>query len=76
MAGSRTGTPSIIRLSRKICKLQATWGASNLAAQTSPEFAAAVTLLAAACAAFEAADNYPAQIDNVAPHGPEDVLIP
>lgn len=76
MAGSRTGTPSIIRLARKICRLQATWGATDLSSKTSPEFAAAVAALALACAAFEAADNFPAEIDNVAPHGPEDVLIP
>lgn len=72
MAGSRTGTPSIIKLSRKICKLRATLGAANLAASTSAEFAAAVAALAVACAAFEALDNYPAQIDRVNPAGPED----
>jgi hypothetical protein len=72
MAGSRTGTPSIIRYSRKICKLKAQWGAANLSSATSPEFAAAVTALTIACAAFEALDNYPAQIDRIAPDGPED----
>jgi hypothetical protein len=72
MAGSRTGTPSIIKLSRKICKLKANFGASNLEDATTPEFAAAVDALAIACAAFEALDNFPAQIDRVAPAGPED----
>lgn len=72
MAGSRTGTPTIIRLSRKICKLVANYGASNLAASTSSEFATAVVALTVACAAFEAADNFPAQIDRVNPAGPED----
>lgn len=72
MAGSRTGTPSIIRLSRKICKLKAAWGAADLSAATSPEFAAAVTALQIACLAFEALDNFPAQIDRVEPDGPED----
>lgn len=72
MAGTRTGTPTIIRLVRKICRIHATWGASNLASRTTPEFAAAVTALMAACAAFEALDNFPAEIDRVAPDGPED----
>jgi hypothetical protein len=72
MAGSRTGTPSIIHLSRKICRLKANFGASDLSAATSPEFAAAVLALTVACAAFEALDNFPAQIDRVHPNGPED----
>lgn len=74
MAGSRTGTPSVIRYSRKICRLVNTWGASDLTARTSSEFALAVAALMVACAAFEAADNFPAQIDNIAPDGPEDLL--
>lgn len=72
MAGSRTGTPTIIKLSRRICKLKAVWGGSDLEASTSPAFRAAVDALVVACLAFEALDNYPAQIDRIAPHGPED----
>lgn len=72
MAGTRTGTPTIIRLVRTICRIRATWGAGDLATKTTTEFAAAVTALAAACAAFEALDNYPAEIDQVTPQGPED----
>jgi hypothetical protein len=72
MAGSRTGTPTIIKLARKICRLKSNLGASNLEAATSTEFAAAVLALQIACIAFEAADNYPAQIDRVNPAGPED----
>lgn len=72
MAGSKTGTPTIIKLARRICKLRAIWGASDLAARTTPEFAAAVAALATACAAFEALDDQPAQIDRSAPFGPED----
>jgi len=72
MAGKKSGTSSIIRLSRKICRLKAVWGAADLETATSPAFAAAVAALAIACAAFEAADNYPAQIDRVNPAGPED----
>lgn len=73
MAGSRTGTPTIIKLARKICRVRATWGASNLEASTTPEFAAAIAALAVACAAFEALDNAPAEIDRVTPFGPEDI---
>lgn len=72
MAGSRTGTPTIIRLVRKICKVKNAWGAFDLQAKTTPEFAAAVVALTVACAAFEALDNYPAEIEEVAPAGPED----
>lgn len=72
MAGTRSGTSTIIKLARRICKLKALWGASDLAARTSPEFAAAVAALVIACTAFEAADNFPAQIDRIAPAGPED----
>jgi len=67
MAASRTGTPSIIRLARKICHLKALWGAVDLASRTTPEFAAAVSALVAACEAFEALDDSPGQIDNTAP---------
>lgn len=74
MAGSRTGTPTIIKLVRKICKLHANYGASNLSALTSPEFAAAVVALTVACSAFESLDNYPGEIDYTTPGGPEDII--
>lgn len=73
MAKQKTGTASIIKLSRKICRLKATYGAANLAAATTPEFAAAITALVIACTAFEALDDYPAEIDSTAPYGPEDL---
>jgi hypothetical protein len=73
MAGSKTGTPTIIRLVRKICKLVAVYGAGNLGSSTTPEFAAAVVTLVAACHAFEALDDFPAQIDTTSPFGPEDL---
>ena len=73
MAASRTGTSSIIHYSRRICKVAAVYGAYDLAARTSPEFQAAVNALMAACRAFEALDDKPAEIDNTAPYGPEDL---
>jgi len=69
---SRTGTPLVIKLSRKICRVVSKYGAIDLESRTSVEFKAAVAALMLACAAFEAADNYPAEIDSVAPDGPED----
>lgn len=67
MGGSRTGTPSIIKLARHICRLFYALGAGDLAAKTTPEFATAVAALAAACIAFEALDDFPGQIDNTGP---------
>lgn len=67
MAGSKTGTPTIIALTRKICKMVAVYGAGNLASTTTPEYATAVFALVAACQAFEALDDFPAQIDSSGP---------
>lgn len=72
MAGSKTGTPTIIKLARKICKLVTIWGASDLEARTSPEFQLAIEALMVACHAFEIADDYPGQVDSSTPLGPED----
>lgn len=64
MAGSKTGTPTIIKLVRRICKIRAIYGAGDLETRTTAEFAAAVAALQLACAAFEALDDFPGQIDN------------
>lgn len=72
MAGSRTGTPLVIKLVRKICATVRKYGASDLAAATTPELAAAIGALMIACAAFEALDNFPGEIDGIPPDGPED----
>lgn len=74
MAGGRTGTSTIYYLAKKICKMVGVYGANDLAARTSGEFAAAVIALVAACHAFEALDNFPFQVDRVAPAGVEDSL--
>jgi len=63
MAGSITGTPTIIKLARKICRLSSIYGARDLETKATPEFAAAVAALMLACAAFEALDDFPGQID-------------
>ncbi len=69
---ARTGSASIIALVRKICKLVAVYGATDLSAKTTPAFQAAVLALVAACNAFTALDDTPAQIDRNPPYGPED----
>lgn len=70
---TRTGTSSIIVLARKICKMVAIYGASDLSARTSPAYQAAVFALVSACAVFEAADDKPGEVDRTPPAGPEDI---
>lgn len=72
----RDGVPTIITLSRKICKVARTYGAGSLTASTSPEFAAAVAALMLACDTFSALDDYPGQVDNTGSDGPEDAGFP
>lgn len=72
MAKTRTGASTILRSSRTICRMVGLYGTAGIAAATNPSFAAAVNALVVACQAFEALDNYPGQIDQVAPQGPED----
>lgn len=75
MARNVSGTSTILRSSRTICRMVGRFGTVRFAAATTPEFAAAVLALQAACVAFEALDNYPGQIDKVAPDGPEDAFV-
>jgi len=67
---ARTGTPTIIKLARKICRVRAVFGASDLATKGTPELAAAVAALELACQAFDALDDQPGEIDNVTPFRP------
>jgi len=67
MAGTVTGSSSIIKLVRKICKLVTVYGAGDLQTRATPEFKTAVLALVAACTAFEALDNFPGEVDAVAP---------
>jgi hypothetical protein len=70
---ARTGIPTVIKLSRTICKMVGVYGVPGLSTATTPEFAAAVLALVAACNAFTALDDYPAEIDRTTPYGPEDL---
>lgn len=73
---ARDGSATIIVLVRKICGLVGRYGAATLQAKTTPAFAAAVIGLVAACNAFTALDDTPAQIDRNPPYGPEDTGAP
>lgn len=72
MARTVNGVSTILYASRIICRMVGRFGVAALAAATTPEMATAVTGLRDACMAFDALDNYPGQIDKVAPDGPED----
>jgi hypothetical protein len=74
MAGSKTGSPTIIRLARHICRVVSRYGAGNLALVATPEFATAVTALVVACEAFKLIDDFPGEIDSSGPE--EDIDIP
>ena len=67
---AKTGTSTIVKLARKICKMRAIYGATDLAVKTTPEFASAVGVLILACQAFEALDDQVGEIDNTAPLRP------
>jgi hypothetical protein len=69
----RTGTSTIIDAARLICRMVGQYGAWDLEASTSPAFRLAVDALVVACNAFEAADDYPGEIDTTTPSGPEDL---
>lgn len=72
MAKTRTGASTILASTRRICRMVGLYGTQGITAATTPEFGAAVAALVVACQAFEALDNYPGEIDQVAPQGPED----
>jgi len=48
------------------------YGTAGITAATTPQYGAAVAALVVACNVFEALDNYPGEIDQVNPQGPED----
>jgi len=73
MAGSRTGTPTIVKAARRICRVVGKLGASDLGTRTTPAFQAAVLALVAACQVLEATDDHILQIDRTAPYGPGDI---
>jgi len=76
MGGTITGTPTIIRLARKICKMVAVYGAGDLGTVATEEFRLAVLALVVACQALDLLDDQPFEIDATEPiRSGEDVVI-
>lgn len=73
MAGSKTGTWSIVQHARKIASLKQKYGAADLASRTNSEFEACVTALVTCMVALLATDDYLLMKDASAPLGPEDI---
>ena len=67
MAGTVTGSSTIIKLMRKICRLVSIYGAGDLQTRATPEFKTAVLALVSVCAAFEALDDFPGEVDATPP---------
>jgi len=73
MAGTKTGTKSVVDLSRKITSLVQKYGVTDLVARTNQEFYDCVIALAQCFVALAATDDYLLQRDASEPLGPEDV---
>ena len=67
-----TGSSTIIALLLKILSVYTRLRARDLAEKTSPEMVAALEVLLEIVEALVAADNFPFQIDRIAPDGQED----
>lgn len=72
MASLFRGTPTIIFLMRKLCKMVRLYGTHGVGTRTSPAVAVALDALAAACMAWEILDNQPAEVDATVDGGWED----
>lgn len=67
MSRNIDGVSSILEGTRLICRMVGRFGTGALAARTTPELATAVAALVVACQVYEALDDQPGEIDNVAP---------
>lgn len=76
MAGSRTGTPTIWQLALQITRLKGRLGGGDMTAKLGAEFTACIDALIACTLVVLTTDDYVLMIDNTAPAGPEDTLIP
>lgn len=72
MAGSKTGTPSIVKAARDITRLYQTYGASDLEAATNTQFKDCVVDLVACFVQLLLTDDYLLMRDRTGPAGPED----
>lgn len=69
----RTGRASLLAAVFLLCRLFNKYGAGPLVSATgNPDWATILPLLRTACEVFQAQDNFPGEIDPIAPDGPED----
>jgi hypothetical protein len=76
MAGTRTGTSTIVKLCGQITRLVGTYGAADMATRTSNEFATCVMGLVSCYNILRATDDFLLMVDFTAPLGPEDLTPP
>jgi len=67
------GVPTLLRLTRLICRAAGKFGTAGLSASTTPELAAAVATLVAACHVFELLDDNPWERDTTGSPDPQPV---
>jgi len=72
MAGSKTGTYSIVKNARDIARLVQKYGATDLESRTSAQFNTCVLNLVQCVVALALTDDYLLQYDRTLPAGPED----
>lgn len=73
MAAIRTGRASLLAAIYLLCRLYNKYGAGPLVSATgNADWATILPLVRNACEVFRAGDNFPGEIDPIAPDGPED----
>lgn len=73
MAGTKTGTWSIVQNAKDIARLKQKYGATDLEARTSADFATCILNLVLCVVQLELTDDYLLMKDASAPLGPEDI---
>ena len=74
MAGTKTGTWSIVKLSREINRIYSKYGASDLVDRTSQQFADCILGLVVCVVQLSLTDDYLLQKDRTGGAGPEDPI--
>lgn len=76
MAGSKTGTWSIVQDARHITRMFTKFGAVDMASRTSQAFVDCVVALVTCYQALQNTDDFLLQVDRTLPAGPEDQVGP
>ena len=74
MAGSKTGTSTIVHEALHIAKVFQKYGASDLAARTNVDFQTCIVNLIQCAVALALTDDFLLMRDRTGPAGPEDTL--